>query len=84
MSCDECRPFHGVIDRPEVHCAFHVMDRCEANFDEKDAAACREGARDAHLVSEQQRSYHTGAEQRAYETGRYTTLVDCTSPLFLG
>ena len=68
-----------IIDRPDVHCSFHIMDRCNLNYkhDTKLASACREGARDAHLVIEQNIAYQNDNEQIAYESGKYTTYIDC-------
>lgn len=85
--CDNCLPFRQrhmtILDRPDVHCSFHVMDQCNSIFsDGKLADACREGARDAHLLSTQFQNYGTLDEQQAYEAGKNTTLLDCTPVLF--
>ena len=63
--------------RPEVSCAFQVMDRCNDAFQGDERAACREGARDSHLLSEQKTEYCTSREQAAYDAGSYTTFLDC-------
>lgn len=64
--------------RPDVTCAFEVMDRCEEHFGPGAVAhACREGARDAHLLSPQQWRFATAAEQTGYEAGQFTTHRDC-------
>ena len=66
-----------IIDRPNVQCAFDVMDRCNAYFAGEEAAACREGARDAHLLSGAYVEPSTDREARAYAAGYYTTFEDC-------
>ena len=87
-SCDKCSgirlaPHITILDRPDVHCSFHVMDQCNLLYDnDKLSSACREGARDAHLLSNQQRQYRTYSEQHAYESGKHSTLMDCTPVLF--
>lgn len=49
--------------RPDVRCTFRTMQRCDRLFEGDDAQACREGVRDAHLLT-----YHPVAN-RAYEYG---------------
>lgn len=55
------------------------MSRCDKYFsdDEKMAEACRQGSRDAHLMSDQLQEYTTPREQVAYEKGKFTTFHDC-------
>ena len=87
-SCDKClsyqaTPYITILDRPDVHCSFHVMDQCNSLYqNSRLASACREGARDAHLLSDQLRHYKTQSEQNAYDSGRNTTFMDCTPVLF--
>jgi hypothetical protein len=69
------------VKRPEIHCAFNVMDRCEIYFEnKKQKNACVEGARDAHLLSFHIPRFSTQAEKKAYESGQYTTYTDCQYP----
>ena len=63
--------------RPEIHCTFEIMDRCTAHYHDGELDACRAGARDAHLLSDQSVSY-SATTQSAYDAGRNTTLLDCT------
>lgn len=76
--CDDCRAFKNTMGRPNVHCAFTIMDRCDVKYDDTELAqACREGARDAHLLSCPQRMYKENDKQEAYESGNFTTFFDC-------
>ena len=65
------------VIRPDVACAFEVMRRCDTYFEGPEADACREGARDAHLLSAQRHSYPNSVDQEAYLAGNFTTYQDC-------
>jgi hypothetical protein len=68
--------------RPDVGCAFDVMARCDRHMahDPAAAEACREGARDAHLLSWREPSRDEWVAA-AYDIGHDTTTVECT-PLY--
>lgn len=68
-----------VVERPDIHCSFDIMDRCTDSYsNESERKACMEGVRDAHLLKNQHIKYDR-KEQEAYESGKFTTVQDCTS-----
>lgn len=74
-------PASVVYDRPNVVCTFDVMDRCNEVYEDDLAEACREGARDAHLLNESGLQLFHEAHHEAYASGYNTTQVDCAVPL---
>jgi hypothetical protein len=70
-----------VVQRPEIKCSFRVMDTCTSVYkDDDQRKACVEGVRDAHLFRNQNKRFETHEEQKAYDSGRFTTVEDCTPP----
>ena len=62
----------------DVHCAFNIMDRCDQYDTTNLQQACREGVRDAHLLSNPIYKY-TDEEKDAYDAGNFTCFSDCLS-----
>lgn len=76
MQCDHHTNTCYVHTPPDIHCSFDIMDRCDQFPEADQQQACREGVRDAHLLSRPLYKY-TKAEQEAYEAGNYTCFQDC-------
>lgn len=80
MYCDASD--HCVVTaRPDVHCAFDVMDKCSAFADDNARQACIDGVRDAHLLTRPMHAY-TNDEKQAYDAGNFTCFQDCL-PLYV-
>ena len=67
---------HTPILRPHVACAFSAMRTCDSVYHSNTAAqqACRQGARDAHLLD---RLDHARVQDPAYAVGQTMTLTQC-------
>jgi hypothetical protein len=69
------------VIRPDIHCTFDVMSLCDKEYaQDPDASdACREGARDAHLLRHRHAASTRGdTSTEGYNAGFETTLRICT------